>query len=164
MTFKQSDLYEGSVMDWGAAVWAGLLAGVAFLLTNLIVSSIAVDDADVTLRLMSSLILGNDVLLSEPTAVSIIVGLLVHFVLSVLFTVIIALLIHRWGLLVGIVAGGLLGLALYGINFFALRPILPQFFVVTGWTMAVSHLIFGAVAGGMYEALEDDDIPTAVRA
>lgn len=54
----------------------------------------------------------------------------------------------------GLVVGGLLGLALYAINYYTFTRFFPWFFPVRNWTDVVSHILFGALAGGVYEALE----------
>lgn len=153
----KKNVIERQIVDWSAAVWAGVIAGIVFLVANFIASAVAQDNADVTIRLVASLVLGSGVLFDEPTVGVILVGIVVHFILSILFALLIAIVIHRWGLIVGIVGGGLLGLALYIINFFALSAIFPWFYAVTGWVMALSHILFGAVAGGAYEALEVEE-------
>ncbi len=154
---NKSTIIERQVVDWSAAVWAGIIAGVVFLITNLVASAIAQDNADITLRLMASILMGSEVLFSEPTVGVILVGLLIHFIFSILFALLIAIIIHRWGLVVGIVGGALLGLALYAINFYTMSAIFPWFYAVTGWVMAITHIVFGATAGGVYEALEVEE-------
>jgi hypothetical protein len=93
-----------------------------------------------------------------------IVALLVNLALSILFAGLIALIIHRWGLIVGLVGGAVLGLALYAINFYTFSFFFPWFFPFRSWMMVVSHLIFGAVAGGTYELLEVEEfVPVEVE-
>jgi len=59
--------------------------------------------------------------------------------------------------MVGIVGGGLFGLALYGINFYTLAAWFPQFLLIKSTHMALSHVAFGALAGGIYELLEIEE-------
>lgn len=82
------------------------------------------------------------------------VALLFHFALSLAVAALIAVILHRWGLLVGIAGGALTGLAVYCIDFYALSVFFPWFFAMSTWTMALNHVLFGAVAGGVYESLE----------
>src|SRR6185369_1281603 len=82
------------------------------------------------------------------------VALLIHLPLSIAFACVIAFVLHRWGLLVGIVGGALLGLALYWINFGTVFNLVPWFAPMKGWETMLAHVVFGAVAGGTYELLE----------
>lgn len=142
------------LVDWSAAVWSGVIAGALFLLVNLFFSPVG--NAWVMLRLFSSVVLGQSILAPPPTfnLSALIVGLLVHFVLSILYALLIAYVIHRGGLISGVIGGALLGLALYSINFYTLTLLYPWFFAMRSTVFVATHLLFGALAGGIYEALE----------
>lgn len=148
------------LVDWSAAVWAGLIAGLVFLLLNLFLVPLFVGgNAWVVLRLLASIVLGEGALAPPATfdLSVLIVALITHFVLSILFALLLAYIIHRWGLIVGIVGGALFGLALYATNFYTLTLFFPWFFAMRSWPIVIAHIIFGAVAGGVYEALEVEE-------
>lgn len=152
------------LVDWSAAVWAGLIAGLVFLVLNVFVVPLLVGgNGWISLRYTASLVMGPGVL--PPPAsfdlLVLLVALLVHFILSVLWSILLAYVIHRWGLLVGLIGGALFGLALYGINFYALTLIYPWFFAIRSWPLIASHIIFGALAGGIYESLEVEEFVPA---
>ncbi len=144
-------------MDWKAAIYAGFISGfVLLLLVILFVPGIMGWNAWVIVRYISSIFLGQSIL--PPPAnfdlTALIIALITHSIISIGAAILLAFIIHRWGLLVGIVGGAIFGLCLYGINFFTLSYFFPWFFLIKSWPMLVSHIIFGAVAGGVYEALE----------
>jgi hypothetical protein len=144
------------VVDWRAAMWAGLISGVVFLIINMLLTKFFLGSLWVSVRLVASIIMGERAL-PPPAGFDLgifFTALAVHFPLSIAFASIIAVVLHRWGLLVGIVGGAIIGLALYAINFYTLTFFFPWFFPMRSWIMAVSHLIFGACAGGVYEGLE----------
>jgi hypothetical protein len=85
-----------------------------------------------------------------------IVAIIVHFALSIIYALVLAFIVHRWGLLVGIVGGALFGLALYLINFFTFTYFFEWFYPARAWPFSVVHILFGAVAGGIYELLEKE--------
>jgi hypothetical protein len=147
------------VVDWSAALWAGVVSGIVFLLANLLLTGLTLGSPWIVLRVLASIVLGSGVL-PPPATFNLgiaVVALLVNTVLSILFAGIIALIIHRWGLIVGLLGGAILGLALYAINFYTFSLLFPWFFPFRSWMMVVSHLIFGAVAGGTYELLEVEE-------
>lgn len=144
------------VVDWRAAIWAGVASGFAFLLVNMLLTQIYLGSPWIIVRLAASVIMGQSVL-PPPTTFEtgiFLSALLVHFPLSLAFACVIAFVLHRWGMLVGILGGAAFGLALYCINFYTFSFFFPWFFPMRSWIMAVSHLIFGACAGGIYESLE----------
>ncbi|MDX1523060.1 MAG: hypothetical protein R3264_15650 [Anaerolineae bacterium] len=148
------------VVDWSAAIWAGLVAGLVFLLFNLFLTPVfASGNAWVIIRLLASIVLGEGILAPPATfnLAALIVALLTNFVLSIAFSLLLAIIIHRWGLIVGIVGGALFGAALYAINFYSLTLLFPWFFAMRSWPIVISHIIFGAVAGGVYELLEVEE-------
>ncbi len=146
------------LVDWSAAIWAGIVGGIIFLVLNLVLSRAVLGISPwAILRYFASPVLGEGVL---PPPIhfrldAVIVGIIFHMLLSIVFAMVIAFLIHRWGIWVGIILGGLLGLALYVINFY--NPLLPQFSILRSWVMLVTHIVFGALAGGIYEALEVEE-------
>ena len=151
------------VVDWSAAIWAGLIAGLIFLLLNLFYAApaLALDttigaSAASFLRLQAAPILGNGAA-SMGFLVVLVTGLAVHFTLAILSALLLAFLIHRWGLLIGIIGGALFGLAFYSINFTIGSYFATWLFALRGTPMVISHMIFGALAGGIYEALEVEE-------
>lgn len=152
------------LVDWRAAFWAGLLAGAVFLLVNLFVTPLVIGgNGWVMVRLFASIILGEGVLAPPATfdVLALVVALITHFALAVAYSLLIAYVIHRGGLIAGIIGGALLGLALYSINFYTLTFFFPWFFAMRSGVFVVAHLLFGALAGGIYEALEVETfIPT----
>lgn len=146
-------------MAWRAVPIAGLVGGAIFLIMNMLVSSVAYGSEPLyILYYFGSLVMGEQAL-ADPTMTLAIVGLVVHIILSILFAFVIAVVIHRWGLIVGIIGGAILGLTIYGINFYNLVYFVQGPFSVSinnMWLM-LSHVIFGAVVGGVYESLDNYD-------
>lgn len=156
------------IVDWSAAIWAGIVAGIVFLILYLAVWPILVGGQALDLlRYQASIITGPDLAISMSAPALIAVALLVHFILSILWSLVIAAIIHKWGMIIGVLLGGLLGFGIYGINFisFAALPsgLWPEILsfpwfsalnAVNPLFMAMIHIIFGAVAGGVYEYLE----------
>lgn len=145
------------VVDWSAAFWAGLVAGTIFLLLNAFAVPAIIGGSYATvLNYFASLVLGDSVL-AEPTILeptTAVVAIILNFALSIPFALILAFIIHRWGLILGVVLGAVFGFGLYTINFFISEQIFPWFFAMNTQWFIVTHVIFGALAGGIYEALE----------
>ena len=147
------------VMDWKAAVLAGLIAGAVFLVVLLIAYPLATGGTPWTIfRFIGAMILGEAVL-PPPTSFDagiVITAVIVHFTLAVLYTLVLAFIVHRWRLLVSVIGGALFGLALYLINFFTFTYFFAWFYPARAWPFSLVHILFGAVAGGIYELLEKD--------
>ena len=147
------------VMDWKAAVLAGLIAGAVFLVVLLIAYPLATGGTPWTIfRFIGAMVLGEAVL-PPPTSFDagiVITAVIVHFTLAVLYTLVLAFIVHRWRLLVSVIGGALFGLALYLINFFTFTYFFAWFYPARAWPFSLVHILFGAVAGGIYELLEKD--------
>lgn len=156
----QIDQFENTkpvrqLVDRSAAFWAGIVSGLLFLLMYLFLMPLAVGgDASILLQYLASIVLGPETVLTAATPVVVATALVVHFVLAMIWAVIITIVIHRWGMIIGILLGGLLGLAIYGINFFSFIFLFPWFWPLNTVLLALIHVAFGAVAGGVYEYLE----------
>lgn len=147
------------IMDWRAAVIAGLVAGaLTMLLWMILVALVTGGTVWAPFHHVGSILLGEEALNPSRTIdiQVFITGALVHLTLSVFYALILAFIIHRWGLIVGIIGGALFGLALYVINYHTFAALFPWFFALRSWIALVGHIFFGAIAGGLYEALERD--------
>jgi ABC-type cobalamin transport system permease subunit len=148
-----------STVDWRAVSWAALVAGTVFLILNLfVVPALMGGSFWISVRLVASIVLGREVLAPPATAHAgaLVAAVGVHYVISYVLTAFIAFVIHRGGLIGGIVGGALLGLAFYFIDYYALTYFFPQFFAMKHASVIASHVLFGAVAGGVYELLDED--------
>lgn len=147
-------------MDWSAAVWAGLIAGAVFLLFLAFVAPLfSPMNGWVYLRLIASIPLGETVLAPPATydLQVLLAAIVTQLLLSVSFAMVNAFVLHRWGMIVGILGGGALGVALYVINFWTVSYFFPWFFPMRGFEVFLGHVVFGALAGGIYEALEVEE-------
>ena len=146
-------------VTWHAVLISALVAGTLFLLVDLLLApSVLQVNATLMLRYFASLVMGSSVLTGTGTEI-LVVGVLVHYLLSFLFALVIAIVVHRWGLLVGIIGGAVLGLAFYAINLYTLTLFFQWFFAINSTVIIVSHVVFGAVAGGVYEMFDHYDQP-----
>ena len=148
------------ITDISAAIWGGLVGGIVFLIIQMGMATwLFGSTVWVVFRWNAAIVMGPSVL-PPPNSFQlgiVLVGLIVHFTLSILFSLLIAFIIHRWGIVVGIIGGGLLGLGLYVVNYYTFTYFFPWFFPIRNWLMIAGHIIFGAVAGGVYEALEVEE-------
>ena len=146
-------------VTWRAVLISGLVAGTLFLLTDVVLAPAILNvNASLTLRYFAALVLGSKVLTQTGSSI-LITGIIVHYVLSLLFALVISVVVHRWGLVVGIIGGAILGVAIYGINLYTVTLLFPWFFAINSTVILLCHAIFGAVAGGVYEMFDHYDLP-----
>ena len=148
------------LVDWSAAIWAGIVAGGAFLLANLALTPMVYGgNAWVVLRYTASMVLGTEALPppASADATVLLVALALHFALSIGYALLIAYIIHRGGLIGGILFGAALGLALYGINYYTFTLAFPWMFAMCNKVLLGTHIFYGALVGGIYEALEVEE-------
>ncbi len=148
------------VVDWSAALWAGIISGTVFYLLNIfLVPFVNGGNSWTIIRYLASPVLGESIL--PPPAIfdiqALIVSIICTLVLAVIFTVIVSYVLHRGGLILGIFGGALFGLALYFINFNTLTLLVPWLYALSSPVMMVTHIIFGILAGGLYEAFEVEE-------
>ena len=145
-------------VDWTAAVWASLLAGLASFLLYLFFVPAVIDagNAAAMIRYIASPMLGPEVLPPPATftASILLASVVVHFTIALAEGLIIAFVLHRWGLVTGVAGGAAFGLIFFLINFYSLTFVYPHMFAMAHWSVLVVHIIFGALAGGIYELLE----------
>lgn len=145
-------------LDLSAAIWGGLVGAVAFVVAKFLLLQQGIDGVWAIFRPIATLVLRERIVdpAWESSPITLVIGIVIHLLLSIIFAFIITFILHRWGFLVGLLGGALFGLALYAINYYTFSRFFPWFFVEdSGWISAVSHVIFGAFAGGTYELLEE---------
>ena len=137
-----------------AAIAASLLSLVLYL--YLVPALIGAGNAATIVRYMASVVLGASVLPppADFTPSIVATGLAVHLGLSLLMATIIAFVLHRWGMLMGIIGGVVLGVVFFVIIHHTLTLIYPHFYAMNHWSIALVHALFGATAGGVYELYE----------
>jgi len=80
-----------------------------------------------------------------------------------LFTYLIAFIFYRGGILQGILGGALMGLCLYCIFVFGIAYVRPWFYIFKGSTFLLSNILFGALAGFIYEIFEVENFEEKVK-
>ena len=93
-------------VDLSAAFWAGLIAGTVFLITMLLLSTNVLGSSDIVYRMIAAILRGEAVLSPTVAVDGGLIGsaLVVHYALSLAFGLVVAVAIHRWGLIVGLFA------------------------------------------------------------
>lgn len=119
-------------IDWTAAVWAGIIAGVVFMvLEMLLVQLVAEGNMWGPPRMTAAIVLGREVLPPPATfdAGVFILAMIVHFVLSLVYAFIFAWILGQWQLtLTAAAIGGLVfGLVIYAVNFYGFTALFPWF-------------------------------------
>lgn len=154
-----------NLLDLKAVFWAGILSGLAYILTSMVLSWIFFGTPWSSLRIAASLVMGSEVIfpLSSLDLTVLLVGVLIQLGLALLYTLFIAFIFHRGGLLVGILGGAAMGLALYAINYNNFSAFFPWIFPLRHWILLVSHIVFGALSGGLYELFEEDEADEPIQ-
>jgi hypothetical protein len=143
-------------IDWKAATWSGIIAGMVFLILEMIMVPVFGGGSPWgPPRMMAAIVLGEGVL---PPPATFDVGIIMaamglHFVLSIVYAVIFALAVSRLSLGPALVLGGVGGLLLYLVNFYGFTALFPWFAMARNWISIFGHAVFGLVAAGAYAAI-----------
>ena len=143
----------GKGIDWRAAMWSGVVAGAVFLVLELIMVPVFLGNPMwAPPRMIAAIALGQGVLPPPGTfdLGIVLVAVLVHFALSIIYGLILAAIINRFGTGMALVVGGAFGLALYLVNFYVLTAIFPWFANARNWVSVFAHIVFGLVAAWSY--------------
>lgn len=152
----QTQVRMRQLVDWRAAIIAGIVSGIVFLIVHMLLFAVVLRTPFVPLRILAAFVMGDGVLPPPPSfdAGSAVVGIIVLLIVSILLACFIALILHRWGMLVGIIGGALWGAAFYFLLFYGISLFFPWLYPLRNWMTFAALAIFGATAGGVYEALE----------
>ncbi|WP_454754632.1 hypothetical protein [Cupriavidus necator] len=145
---------------WRAAVLAGIAAGGIFVVLEALLTVAMGGSAWAPLRMTAAIVMGHGVAAQAATFNTgiVLVGLAVHFALSVVFGLVLAAIMAPFNLDSSIgmtsLAGAVFGLAVYLIDFYGMTRLFPWFVEARGALSLVTHLVFGLVAADLYLQLE----------
>ena len=146
--------------DWRAAAIAGCAAGAVFLVLEFLGMWFAGQSPWGAPRMIAAIAVGSGVLTQPPTfeVGIVLVALAVHFVLSVIFTLVLAVIIAPFNFDSGIgmvsLAGAVFGATVYLVNFYGMSQVFPWVADARSWVSFMSHIVFGLVAADTYLRLE----------
>ncbi|MGH7477289.1 MAG: hypothetical protein ACRELD_13530 [Longimicrobiales bacterium] len=147
---------EEAGIRWTAAIWAGIIAGAVFLMLELVMVPVFLgESAWGPPRMIAAIALGQDVLPPPATfdLVIVLVAMMIHFVLSVLYALVLAWFVSRLGTGAAVATGAAYGLALYVVNFYLFTTVFPWFAMARNWVSIVAHILFGVIAAWAYKRL-----------
>ena len=143
--------------DWAAAAVAGFAAGAVLMLLELMWAA-STDILSGPWRissLVAALAMGPTALENTGPSFGVLaVALVTHYVLGVVFGLVLGFLIGRLhyeqsaGMMQ--VLGVVFGAVLYFINFHVMTQFFPWFTELRGWATLIAHLVFGMTASLLY--------------
>lgn len=149
--------------DWRAALWAGLIAGLVFMMLEMILVPMFLGGSPWgPPRMIAAIVLGQAVLPPPDTFDGgiLVAAVVVHFALSIAYALLLAMLVAGGSRGAAISVGAIFGLVLYLVNFYLFTAIFPWFAMARNWISGLSHIAFGLVAGWAYVALRQ---PTLIQ-
>ena len=147
-------------VKWRAAIWSGIVAGVVSTLAQMPLWALFTDTFPSSLfrdaRLTAAILMGRDVLPPPATFnLSImLVAACIHFTLSIVYGVMVAIMTSRTGTGTAISIGAGFGASLYVVNLYGFTAIFPWFAEVRDWITLAAHIVFGVTAAATYKVLE----------
>jgi hypothetical protein len=151
------------ITDWRASIWAGLIAGVVFLMAEMLMVWLFMGQSPWgPPRMIAAMVMSRDVL-PPPADFSMsvmLVAMMIHFALSIVYGLIIGWMVHRLDMGMAVLAGIAFGLvAIYFVNFYIMTGVFPWFAEARNGVSAFAHVLFGAVGAGSYVALRKPRAP-----
>lgn len=138
-------------IDIRAAIIAGLIAAVVFLILEMALLPLIGVSATAPLNMMAAMVMGTEVL--PPAALTIgifLTAFIIHLALSIIYAFILAAFINRRPSRQALTIGLIFGLVLFLVNFYIFTAFFPWFAEARNWVNVVAHLAFGATAAMVY--------------
>lgn len=138
-----------------AGVLAGLIAGAVFMMMEMGLVAMAGNSPWGPPRMIAAIVMGEGVLPPPATfdLTILMAAMAVHFMLSIAIGVAFAFLARRFGLVMAVGVGAVLGLGLYVVNFYGFTAIFPWFAMARNTISIISHIAFGMVLGLSWRVL-----------
>ena len=149
--------------DWKAAIWAGVIAGAAFLMLEMILVTAGGGSPWGPPRMMAAIVLGRGVLPPPATFdfAILMAAMTVHFVLSIGLGILFAFVASRMTIGPAILAGAIFGVAVYIVNFYGFTVLFPWFAMARNLTSIFAHAVFGVVLAWSYKLIEQPQASVA---
>ncbi len=145
-------------LNWKAAISAGLIAGLIFMMLEMIlVATIGGGSPWGPPRMIAAIAMGAEVL-PPPASFDMgvfVVAMMVHFALSILLGIVFAAIAEaaRWRTAAASAFGLAFGLLIYLFHFYGMTALFPWFAMARGAISIFAHAAFGLVLGYSYRRL-----------
>lgn len=142
-----------------SAVLAGLIAGAVFMMLEMIMVPLFMNGSPWgPPRMIAAIVMGKDVLPmpGQPVTFSfsvLMVAVMLHFILSIVFAVILGFICKKMSMGASIMVGAIFGLVLYFVNFYGFTALFPWFAMARNWISIFSHIMFGAIAAYAFKKM-----------
>lgn len=137
------DMRERTV-DRRAIVVAALAGGAAWVLVEVLGRALEHHKNPFdTFVWISSLLLGDSVLAAPSPAAFVVLGLVLHAMLSLVYGLLLCLSVRHLSSQRALIWGFVFALALYIVNYHLLTPLFPVFRAARGGVAILAHLAFG---------------------
>jgi hypothetical protein len=158
MTLEDLKLMRIRGFDWAAVIWSGLISGLIMLMVSILLPWIILGDPLLIVRIIASILLGPLVIGAPSGQLPgiYVVALLTHFSLSLFFAFLIALIFHRYGMIVAFIGGAVMGAVIYFMNYYTFTLVFPWLLPYHNWMLLIANIVFGALAGTLFELFEDE--------
>ncbi|MCE3271172.1 MAG: hypothetical protein K0S57_1569 [Ramlibacter sp.] len=148
-----------------AACIAGAVAGAAYLAAQGGTAALFHGGMAEPLQRIAAILMGPNTAPppTEFTATVAGMGLMIHFALAAVFGRIVGAVAGTRTVGASALVGALVGAGIYAANFLVIAPVaFPWFEQSPSMTTLLNHLLFGAVAGGVFASLRNARTPSFV--
>jgi hypothetical protein len=149
-----------SAIDWSMAVLAGIVAIVVFAALQ-IIFALGIRGTGPLHPLVT---FGTAALSAIAPSVTpgggpktAAVGVALLLALGALSGIVLALVVHRVGVIVAGVVGAVFGIAMYAIDIYGFARLFPVLAELRDWTSALAYVVQGALTAGLYKTLTRDE-------
>lgn len=148
---------EARTIDWSAAVWAGVVAGIVFMMMEMLLMPLFgfAPSMWAPPRMIGAIGLGEGVLPPPATFDMgvVLVAMVIHFATSILFAIVVAFIIRNMTLGPAIAVGIVAALLLYVFVFYVMTAgPWPWFANGRNWVNIMTHIVFGAIVAWWYKS------------
>lgn len=157
----------GRQPHWKAGIWSGVIAGVVFLVLEMVMVALFAGESPWgPVRMMGAILLGEGVL--PPPATFdfgvVMAAMFVHFALAIILGLVLAYLVFRLTFGTALAVGLAFGLVVYLFNFYIMTGLFPWFAMGRNWITIFAHLAFGLTLAWSYKALARREVEHELEA